>query len=321
MAFTNKEIMELDNPYEQFCDGDALAENAVVLNALSASEQDALASRIIAACPDKEFKQYRNHIQALGHFAADENTFHSVLNEAYQVRQSIASILDPRNKNPHLLFTKKEFNADPFHHFSALAEQCLKNNETAIAERLALCTPADERSKVKRNLSIAFPTMARANQSLGQNIEQAFVLRHQIDETLLGGTPNVFFKGANYNLASCKKFMNMFRQLLAGHEEAIGKKLGDSKALRSQSFIQNQLDLLHTEAHDQTNPFKRIAESMKHEVSMKETINHALSVNPHGLFQPAPFTFLNVAQIKSFSGEHSSHDEDVKHEDASSNSL
>jgi hypothetical protein len=278
MAFTHEEIMELENPYEELSIGDELAENAETLNALSEEDQVTLASRIIAACPEKKFKQYRNHIKALDGFSKDEESFLSVLSEAYQVRQSITALLDQRNLKPHSIFLKNEFNPSPFHRFCTLANQVLEGKATAIAERLTLCTPECDRSQVKRNLSITFPKHV-----LGENLEQAFVLRRQIETELLGDNPEKFFRSTCYNQDICKKFINIFHQLVAGHEKAIGEKLANLKALPTQSAIKHQLEILRSQ-DEESNPFKLMADSMKPKVCIAYKKPDSPASNIHGLF-------------------------------------
>ncbi|KTD00478.1 hypothetical protein OQJ19_07080 [Fluoribacter gormanii] len=279
MAFTRIELTTLKNPYEHLSDGDALAKNAKELNALSAKEQVSLATKIIAACPDSMFKQYGHHIKSLGNLATSEETFHSVITEAYQVRQRITSLLDPRNKEPHALFSGKEFNPAPFHRFSALAEQVLESNESAIAERFALCTPEHERSHIAHNISTAFP-----KHILAEKTQIAFMLRRNIERLLLGDAPEKFFTSRDFNKETCKMFVNLFRTLLKGHEVKIGEKLGALES-QTQASIKRNLELLHTEAFDETNPFKLIADSMSAKESIEQKKNESQATNPNSLFK------------------------------------
>ncbi|KTC91498.1 hypothetical protein OQJ18_12345 [Fluoribacter dumoffii] len=273
MAFTYEELIALDNPYEELSTGDALAENAKVLNSLSNQEQVMLATKMIAACPETRFKEYSHHIEALGRLAHNESTFHAVLTAAYEVRHRISSLLDPRNKTPHTLFSK-EFNPGLFHRFSALANLTLESNESAIAERLALCAPEDERSKIAHNLSIAFP-----KHILAEKTRLAFTLRRNVETFLLSDNPEKFFISRDYSSDTCNMFVNMFRSLLAGHEQTIGKKLCGLDA-ESRSSITRRLELLHTEVFDETNPFKLIADSMNAKLEQ----NRSQASNAHGLF-------------------------------------
>ncbi|PWY55834.1 hypothetical protein DGG96_09975 [Legionella qingyii] len=279
MAFTRIDLTALKNPYEHLSDGDALAKNAKELNALSAKEQVSLATKIIAACPDSKFKQYGHQIKSLESLATSEETFHSVITEAYQVRQRITSLLDPRNKAPHTLFSGKEFNPASFHRFSTLAEQVLESNESAIAERVALCAPEHERSQIAHNISIAFP-----KHILEVKTQIAFMLRRNIERLLLGNNPEKFFTSRDFNKETCKMFVNMFRTLLNGHEATIGEKLGALES-QAQASIKRNLELLHTEAFDETNPFKLIADSMSAKESTEHEKNKSQATNPNSLFK------------------------------------
>ncbi|MCE0722081.1 MULTISPECIES: lpg0008 family Dot/Icm T4SS effector [Legionella] len=279
MAFTRIEIIALENPYEQLSDGDALARNAEMFNTLSEKEQVALATKIIAACPEAKFKQYAHHIRALGNLTKNEDTFHSVLSEAYQVRQRIHSLLDSRNKAPHALFLGKEFNPAPFHRFSTLAKLVLESNEPAIAERLALCAPEQDRSQLAHNISTTFP-----KHILAEKIQIAFMLRRNIEKLLLGDNPEKFFTSRDYSKDTCKMFINMFRALLKGHEETIGEKLCVIESESARASVKRHLELLHTEVFDETNPFKLIADSLSAKESSEQKKTGFQATNPHGYF-------------------------------------
>lgn len=295
------EIVTLENPYEQLSDGDSLAENAQLLDALSVDEKNILATKIIASCPESKFKQYRYQLEALRVPNKTEGTFHSVIAEAYQVRQIIFALLDPRNQNPHRLFGE-EFNPVPFQRFSDLALQLLKSNEPAIAERLALCTPQETRSDISRNMNIAFPRSI-----LASRVQVAFNLRNNIETLLLGDHPEQFFTSRDYNKETCKTFMNMFWVLLKDRIEQIGTKLAtiESDALREN--IKRELALMHTEIFDETNPFKLIADVM---VAQEGSLEKEKTTNPYGLFA--------TQTSKKFTDRASSNDEMEEKDDENS---
>ncbi|KTD42793.1 lpg0008 family Dot/Icm T4SS effector [Legionella parisiensis] len=279
MAFTRIDIIALENPYEQLSDGDALAKNAEVLNTLSNKEQVALATNIIAACPEAKFKQYAHHIRALGNLTQSADTFHSVLSEAYQVRQRLNSLLDSRNKTPHALFLGKEFNPGPFHRFSTLAKHLLESNEPAIAERLALSVPEQDRSQVAHNLSTMFP-----KHILAEKTQLAFMMRRNIEKLLLGDNPEKFFTNRDYSKDTCRMFINMFRTLLKGQEETIGEKLCTIESESTRASVKRHLELLHTEVFDETNPFKLIADSLRAKESSEQKKTGSQTTNPYGYF-------------------------------------
>ncbi|QMT58656.1 lpg0008 family Dot/Icm T4SS effector [Legionella sp. PC997] len=278
MAFTRIDLTTLKNPYKHLSNGDALATNAKELNALSTKEQIALATLIIAECPESEFKQYRHHIKSLSNLTKGEESFHSVIVEAYQVRQRITSLLDPRNKAPHSLFSR-EFYPASFHRFSSLAERVLEGNELAIAERLALCTPENERSQIADNINTAFP-----KHILFEKTQTAFMLRRNIERLLLGDNPEKFFTSRDFNKETCKMFINMCRTLLKDHAATIGSKLGSLEA-EAQVSIKRHLELLHTEVYDETNPFKQIADSIKTKESLEQKKNESQGGHPNSLFR------------------------------------
>ncbi|HHT0594567.1 TPA: lpg0008 family Dot/Icm T4SS effector [Legionella anisa] len=279
MAYTRVEIIALENPYEQLSDGDALAKNAEMFNTLSNKEQVALATKIIVGCPEAKFKQYAHHIRALGNLTKSEDSFHSVLSEAYQVRLRINSLLDSRNKTPHSLFLGREFNPAPFHRFSTLAKHVLESNEPAIAERLALCASEQDRSQIAHNASTMFP-----KHILAEKIQIAFILRRNIEKLLLGDNPEKFFASRDYSKDTCRMFINMFRTLLKGHEETIGEKLCAIESDSARASVKRHLELLHTEVFDETNPFKLIADSLSAKESSEQKKTGSQSTNPHGYF-------------------------------------
>ncbi|MCW8400659.1 hypothetical protein OQJ26_17910 [Legionella sp. PATHC038] len=282
MVFTYEELIALENPYEHLSDGDALAENAKAFETLSRKEKIAMATKLIAACPEAKFKQYGNHIKALGGLIKNEDSFHSVITEAYQVRQRINSLLDPRNRSPHVLFSAKEFNPAPFFQFSALAKQLLESNESEIAERLALCVPEQERHQIAFNVGIAFPKSI-----LNEKIHHAFLLRRNIEKLLLSDTPDKFFTSRDYDGDSCRMFVNMFRVLLKGQEESIAGKLCALESV-SRSSVKRHLELLHTEAFDATNPFKLIADAINKKEGSEQKKNESQASNRNSLFNRSP---------------------------------
>lgn len=323
MTFTRIELIALENPYEQLSDGDALAKNAKMLNTLSDKEQVALATKIIAACPEAKFKQYAHHIRALGNLTKNEDSFHSVLSEAYQVRKRINSLLDSQNKKPHALFLA-EFNPAPFHRFSALAKHVLESNEPTIAERLALCAPEQDRSQLAHNINTTFP-----RHILAEKIQIAFMLRRNIEKLLLGDNPDKFFTSRDYSKDTCRMFINMFRALLKGHEETIGEKLGAIESESARASVKRRLELLHTEVFDETNPFKLIADSLNAKESSEQKKAGSQTTNLYGYFNsrsptpPLSITPNNNADEKELSqhNEEEEYDESTLSDSFTSTSL
>lgn len=279
MAFTHFELFALENPYERLSDGDSLASNASLLNKLAYKEQLRIATKIIAGCPESKFKKYGLHIKAIESLNQDKDTFHSVLDKAYQVRQGITSLLDPNNPNPHGLFLGNEFNPSLFHRFEELSNQLLEGNEQAIAERLALCVPTQDQSKLAYNVRHTF-----SQKTLSEKLQLALVLRRDIERLLLSDNPEKFFMSRDYNEEACKAFINLFRILLEGKEEEIGTKLGALQSENARASIKRQLALLHTEAFDETNPFKLVADSLSVKESLEQKKMGSQAKNPNNYF-------------------------------------
>jgi hypothetical protein len=282
MVFTYEELIALENPYEELNTGDALAENAAGLNALSNDEKRTLSTKIIAACPQAKLNNYFLQIEALKNPANTSESFHSVISEAYQVRKRIFALMDPKNRAPHNLLTGEEFTPELFHRFKDLTQMVLENNEPVIAERLALCAPEHGRSQIARNIDIAFP-----KSTLTTTLQSAFTLRRNIDRLLLGAKPEQFFTSLDYKKENCDLFVTMFRTLLKDREKEIADKLAAIESMETRAKVKHQLELLSTKTFDKTNPFKLIAENMNAIISsepMKTVSPGSQATNPSGLF-------------------------------------
>jgi hypothetical protein len=282
MAFTYQEIIALENPYEELSTGDALAENAAVLNALDNDEKRTMATKIIAACPQAKLNSYFLQIEALKNPSNTSESFHSVISEAYQVRKRIFALIDPKNRAPHNLLIGDEFTPELFHRFKELTQKVLENNEPIIAERLALCAPDAARSQIARNIDIAFPKSA-----LTTTLQTAFTLRRNIDHVLLGAKPEQFFTSPDYKKETCDLFATMFRTLLKDKEKEIADKLAAIESMETRAKIKHQVELLSTKTFDKTNPFRLIAESMNATLGSESMIKVSQgnqTTNPSGFF-------------------------------------
>lgn len=284
MAFTYEEMMQLENPYEELGSGDALAENREVLDALSAEEKRTIASKIVKACPERNMRWFGLQMQALKNMVKKEDTFFPVLANAHMVKHRILALLDQRNPTPHALFLAQEAQLAIFHQFNDLAQDVLKTNASAIAERLALATPEDSRGKVVRSIDSIFPQSHFLTQT-----QAAFTLRHNIEQFLLGDQPELFFTSPDFDKAICDTFATLLRTLLKGHEENIGNKLSSTE-LDTHIQVMHQLELLSTEAFDEANPFKLIAARMSPEAIPEQNKKPLHWENPYTLFSSRPAT-------------------------------
>ncbi|RUR20633.1 hypothetical protein ELY21_00680 [Legionella sp. km535] len=219
MGYTVEEIQELQNPYKDLGTGDALATHRAGLDQLSAEQKKELATRMVLECPEGELKSFGRAIEAARVPHADGQTFHSVLAEAYEVKNRIHALLDKRNKNPHLLLLNKEFDKKLFNTYRDLALQVLDNNETAIAERLALTTPSESHDQVAQNVEEIFSDTLFASK-----INQAFALKRDIDHFLLGDNPGEFFSRSEDSIDSFQEFPGLFK-VIEQNESTIAAKL------------------------------------------------------------------------------------------------
>ena len=258
MTYSRIELLEHKAPYELFNDvdaGDTFAEHQDILdNELSEDEQLEFAVKLVSSCPQDKLKDLKNAAKAL-YSARQANTcFYSVIDDALQVKIRLLSILDSKNKQPHA-FLLEENTPDLLGRFNVLASEILGKNEIAIAERLALLTPEEDRCKLARTIHNIFP-----NSALAEEVNAAFTLRRQVRQ-LLGETPDLFFTDLDFNRDNCLKFSTMLSKLLTGHEAEIGSKLA-KKGFEIRQDIRHKLELLTSSAFNSTDPFLLIAKEM-----------------------------------------------------------
>lgn len=252
MTYSRLEILESENPYEMFDDGEVLAEHRQILDRLSDEEKQELATKIIAECPKEKLAHYGLALKTLESPVHPEGTFHDVINQAHQIKTHILAMLD--HPNPQL-FLLEESSIDQLNKFHELALLTLKNNEAAIAERLAVLTPDPDHNKVARAVDLAFP-----DTSFAQKIKTTFALRREISQ-LSGSHPENFFTSPEFNRETCMTYSGLF-ELIKGNEEAIGKKLSQVSSLETRKQVERNLNLLTAIAYDQTNPFKLILDTL-----------------------------------------------------------
>lgn len=273
MEYNSKEIMQLTNPYEVLGKHD-LAPYQPIFDSLSSEDKITLAVKMVSGCPENQLKEFRRKFNALNTFIHEEETFYSVLQGAHQVKSIISAALNDNNRNPHQ-FLLEEFNPDLLNRFSELALSTISFNTAFLAEQMALSTPAEQRSKVARNAELVF-----SESDLAQKINQAFTLRRDIENLLLGELPEQFFTSADFNPRLYPLFSNLF-DIIENQIEAIGLKLSQLSDVKTKEKVIECIDQLHTEGHDEVNPFKRIADVMQ-----KPRISDKVSAvnNPNKLF-------------------------------------
>lgn len=256
MTYSRFDILEHKNPYELFDDSDTFAEHQDILDGeLSEEEQEQLAIDIVCGCPSHELAKLQKVIRALSSPLPTESSFYAVISDALHVKIRLMGMLDNRNTAPHT-FLLEENTPDLLNRFNDLALQVLADNEIAIAERLALYTPKNERSKVAHRLNTIF-----SQSQFVAETEAAFILRRSIKH-LLGEKPEQFFTEAcHFSRDNCLKYSNMLAELLEGHEQEIGSKLSKTDA-ETQKIVMRQLELLSTNAYHTTNPFHLIKSNM-----------------------------------------------------------
>lgn len=154
MTFSKEQINSLKKPYQELGTGDKLAEHRELLADLTPGEQHALATKMLLQCPAKELNDFGYAIKALEH----TNSFHTVLNRAFEIRKKILSLVDPRNTKPYLLFLDKEFEPDFFVAFPELTEALLKHQGEEIAKRFALTTPEVKHGAVVAKMQSVYPS-------------------------------------------------------------------------------------------------------------------------------------------------------------------
>lgn len=266
MGYTVEEIKNLKNPYKTLGTGDALAEHRDELNLLTFDEMKALASHMVLECPQDELKYFGHAIEAARRPQDDEKSFHSVLQQAYEIKQRLLSLLDIKNKNPHNYILGNEFDDKLFNQFHDLALNVLKDNETTIATRLALTTPNESKNQLIINLTKVFPRSSFATQ-----VGAAFTVRRDIERLLLSDKPETFFSSREFSVDLCLEFSALFTVLLKDHETTVGEALALVQSSKMRSDIGRYLEQLNARAHDHQNPFRLIAAAMSPKDSPKQT--------------------------------------------------
>lgn len=262
MPYTAEQIKQLDNPYQELHTAESLAMHKTELDKLSPEEMKVLATKMLLACPNEDMNQFAKNFAEL---KKAESSFFTVLYEAHDIKMHIIALLNPKHPTPYSLLIGEEFSQDRFNKFNTLASELLKSNEAALAIRLALTTPPENRSSVAANVRNTFPKSECA-----QKVAAAFDLCRQMDRYLLSGQPQQFFSSKDYNPDLCREFSSLFFARIKNNEATIGKQLSLLKR-EEISKIYRQLEQLNIAAHDKENPIKLIVAAIT--IPEEKTVN------------------------------------------------
>jgi hypothetical protein len=143
---------------------DVLAEHYDDLNKHDLKEQ--FADNLVLSWPDSHINELGTAIRAI-HIANEdedsETTLYNLLAIRFEARKILMSIVDTHNTKPHEQFLDGEFNADRFNACDTFSSNLVNNaNEETIVQRLTQTTPSNQRSKVARNVHLAFPNSTLA---------------------------------------------------------------------------------------------------------------------------------------------------------------
>ncbi|WP_133136054.1 hypothetical protein [Legionella rowbothamii] len=295
MTYSRLDLLEHKKPYDLFNDvdaGDIFAEHQDVLDAeLSEEEQLEFAIKLVSGCPQDKLAELKGAAKALYSPVQTDTCFYLVIDDALQTKIRLLGILDNENTQPHA-FLLEENTPDLLERFNVLACEILENNEIAIAERLALLTPDEHRSRLAHTIRNIFP-----NSALSEEVNAAFTLRRSMGQ-LLGDTPEVFFTDRDFSRDNCLKFSTMLSKLLAGQEAEIGSKLS-KKSTEVRSAVRYKLELLASSAFNSADPFHLIAKEM----NAKRV---SIGTNSNSLYGTSPLASSSTVSNATPSPEHSS---------------
>lgn len=259
MGYDVEQIKTLENPYQELGNGDALAEHREELNKLNKTEQIDLATRMILNCPGNELKNFEYALKSIiPHHLSEESQdhFHATLSRALVLKKRLHSLNDPKNKSPHRVILGDEMDVEHLNEFNALVLHTLKDEETSIAQRLIITTPANQHPELKIKIATLFP-----HSELNDKVSEAIELHHAISDLLLGEDPKQFFLHENFSLDTCIEFSELMGLFIDGREKEIGEKLANANQSEL-SKISKLLSHMNPSALIQDNSFQLIASAM-----------------------------------------------------------
>ncbi|MGC1181870.1 hypothetical protein [Legionella sp.] len=254
--YSQKDILELDNPYVYFNKSGVLAQHKKLLDDLTESKKKELALKMIKACPQKELKKFGYLLKSIASPMSNKETFYSVIEPIHQVKTRILGFLDIKNKNPcHTL-------RDSMNLFN--------QHQDFVLENLALLTPIKKHNEVIQQINSVF-----AQGNFTHDVGMVFTLIRNIQH-LTTDKPELFFTSSEFNYKFCNRFLSLF-DTIKGLEKDIGIKLAKKPSVE----LLCNLELLSTSCQKQENPFTKILNTTK-------IISHSPANNPNSLFAKYP---------------------------------
>lgn len=224
--------------------------NSLALHVMEDNEAE-IAGKLAKFTPEDKRSELKNNLDR----QFPESLITTKVGQAFTIRRDIDNLL--LSDRPYQYFLSRDFCVDSDVEFPELF-QVIIGKESSIAGKLALNTPAEDRSKIARNVN-----MLAATGEFSQKIRTAFELRRNIDLLLLSKTPETFFETRRgFNEDACLEFSLLFPALLEDKEQAIGEKLSQITDSKIRSDIALKLERINSTALDQNSPFRKIASAM-----------------------------------------------------------
>lgn len=217
-AYLNSALSS-DNPYSMLGTADALAIYKDELNDLADEVRKGLSIRLIMNCPAENMRSFFHAIEALTDPVDRAQSIYTVMSQAYKVKNSLLSLMDDRNKEPHLMILG-QFDIELFNEYNALASDILRGNELEIAQKLAKTTPQELHNDLKLKLGQLF-----LNSPLTTKTGHAFTVCRNIDNLLLGETPHQFFSDEDFNPGAYGEFSELITEAIKDKESTIAAKI------------------------------------------------------------------------------------------------
>jgi len=267
---TYEELLEHDNPYEQLKNGGGLNSHAGEFRKVPKEQWTALATNIVLGCPEEDRRSFVIEVKALMELMSRDKSqglesFGSSLYRAQLLKTHIHALLDPKNKNPHRIFTE-EFDGGMFNEFPALAKKLIKGKENEIALRLVTSTPEKDKNAVLTNIGVATNIKSiEGNSRLTIEVSSAFVLRRLID-VLLSPYPAGFFSSEEYRPGLCHSFQAYLATRISGFEQNIGINLAETTTIDQRKKISTDLSAMTSATHPANDLITKILVAMQSRV-------------------------------------------------------
>ncbi|HHP0255908.1 TPA: lpg0008 family Dot/Icm T4SS effector [Legionella pneumophila] len=223
--------------------------NKLAIDVLNNNEV-AIALRLAETTPAQDRSRVSQNINNI----FPQSLFAAKVGHAFAVRRDIERLL--LGDRPDQFFSSREFKIDSCIEFASLFN-VINDKESSIAGKLALRTPAENRTDVVMKIK----GFCAEDSELAIKVQSALALRRDIERNLLGDNPEQFFNSRDFSVDLCLEFAILFPELLKGHEQAIGEKLAKLDA-KVRSDISRKLEMINGAAHEQSSPFRIIASAM-----------------------------------------------------------